>query len=117
MTDELAAAAPTRGARSALRARLAAIAPDGLLWLDSKGLAHPEAKRATRLPFAFVIGRIERDGRRVTVRETELVLQAAEVADDREALESYACFVIAQAPTVHARLTGRVAAAWIEAQA
>ena len=104
--------------RPALRARLAAAAPDGLIWLDSVDLPHPEAVRATRLPLAVAIGRIADGTRRRTVREAEMVLAAlVPDEDDQAALADYARFVVATAPTMHARLTGRTLAAWLAARA
>ena len=109
--------APRGAVRSALRARLAAVAPAGIIWLEAAGLAHPEAARATRLPFPFVIGRINAGAGKQTVREAELVMATfAPAEDDAAALTAYARFVVATAPTIHARLTGRTLAAWQDAR-
>lgn len=105
----------SRAARAALRARLALAVPDGLIWLDSAGLDHPEARRTDRLPLPFVIGRITVGAGKHTVREAELVLETLSPDEDAAAaLASYARFVLSKVPTVHARLTGRVLNAWRE---
>lgn len=104
--------AERRAVRSTIHARLAAIAPDGILWLASQNLAHPEAARAPRLAFPFVIGRLAQGRRHHTVREAELVLATLEPGQDMVTLLDYAHFVVATAPTVHARLSGQVLAAW-----
>jgi hypothetical protein len=119
MTASTLAEAPRGAVRSALRARLAAVAPAGIIWLEAAGLAHPEAARALRLPFPFVIGRVAAaGGGKRTVREAELVLTALDPGEDDEAaLTAYARFVVASAPTIHARLTGRTLTAWREAEA
>ena len=109
------ALAGSRAARAALRARLLLAAPDGLIWLDSAGLDHPEARRAAQLPFPFVIGRITAGAGKRTVREAELVLETLGPDEDAAAaLASYARFVLSKVPTVHARLTGRILSAWRE---
>lgn len=109
------ALAGSRAARAALRARLVLVAPDGLVWLDSAELEHPEARRTAQLPFPFVIGRITAGAGKHTVREAELVLESlAPDEDAAAALTSYARFVLSKVPTVHARLTGRVLSAWRE---
>lgn len=106
--------------RRALRAQLTNLCPDGLLWLGSEDLAHPESARSAALPFWFIVGRLNSDGRRHTVREGELAGFA--LADLRrqiapERLEAYARFVVEHAPTQHARLSGRALADFLRAEA
>lgn len=111
----LTTGAQRRADRVALRDRLVTAAPDGLIWLDSTSLRHPEATRAARLAFPFALGRISGVEGKRTVREAELVLEGLRPdQDDATALESYARFVLATVPTIHARLTGRTLAAWLE---
>jgi hypothetical protein len=99
--------------RNPLRALVREAIPDGLVWLDSVGLAHPEAARTTtELPFVFEIGRVADANGKHTVREAELVVAALpenqrDSASVTAALEAYARFVVATNPTRHARLSGR----------
>ena len=95
--------------RRALGERLA---PAGILWIDTAGLTHPEAARASRLPFLFLVGRTGSPAR--TARERDLALAAIEATagDPARDLLDYARFVISTAPTAHARLTGRTATTW-----
>ena len=109
--------------RDPLRALVETTIPDGLLWLESADLPHPEAARASELPFVFELGRVAKDlenkaGPKHTVRETVLV--AAALPEDqrdaehlRELLNDYARFVVATNPTRHARLTGVALAAYL----
>jgi len=111
--------------RDPIRALASGAVPDGLLWLESAGLAHPEAARAAALPFVFEVGRLANlagaPGRRHTVREAELVVaslppRARDGAQAAGLLEGYARFVVATNPTRHARLTGRALAAYLAAE-
>jgi len=109
--------------RDPLRALVEITVPDGLLWLESANLPHPEAARVTELPFVFELGRVAKDlaapgGPKHTVRETVLVAGALP-EDQRDAehlrtlLNDYARFVVATNPTRHARLTGVALAAYL----
>jgi hypothetical protein len=104
--------------RNPLRALAQEAVPDGLIWLATEGLPHPEAGRAKALPFIFEIGRIKQADKMHTVREVELVI-AATTEDQRDhasllrQLEAYARFVVTTNPTRHARLSGRTLAAYI----
>jgi hypothetical protein len=98
--------------RNKIRSLVREAIPDGLIWLEAAGLAHPEAVRVAELPFVFEIGRISVDGQTHTVREADLVV-AAMTEDERDAetitaaLRDYARFVVTTNPTRHARLSGR----------
>ena len=106
--------------RNPLRVLAQDAVPDGLIWLTSKGLSHPEAARAEALPFIFEIGRMKQADKMHTVREVELVVDAIP-EDQRDhdgllrQLEAYARFVVAANPTRHARLSGRTLAAYLDA--
>ncbi len=104
--------------RDPIRAFVKTVVPDDIVWLDAADLAHPEASRATTLPFVFEIGRLTIDGRAKTVRELDLVAAAMpegeRIADSfLFLLDGYARFVVATNPTRHARLTGRVLTSYI----
>jgi acetyl-CoA acetyltransferase len=80
--------------------------------LPTKHLNHPEARRATELPFVFEVGRLTVNGQVKTVREVELVTlawlnQLAQEAALGRFLADYAHFVVEIAATRHARLTGQ----------
>ena len=92
--------------------------PNGVLWLTSTGLAHPEATRMTELPFVFAIGRLNRAGSVTTVREGPLVVaalrgQGCAESDLPAALAEYASAVVRLVPTLHARLNGRMCARFL----
>jgi hypothetical protein len=101
------------------RARLAGeLVPDGVTWLASEGLPHPEATRASELPFVWAAGRIEEGGKGRRARELDALVtpyadtdapDLARLADD---LGAYARWVIRTVPTMHARISGRAAADW-----
>jgi hypothetical protein len=90
--------------------------PDGVVWLDPQGLPHPEAMTGQPLPFVFLAGRV--DGH--PIREAALIVEAMG-SDDGDillpAFDRYARYVVQTVPTVHARLNGRVCAAWQIAEA
>jgi hypothetical protein len=116
-TNQLAG---TVGRQNPVRKLTDRLLPADLCWLPTAGLPHPEAARADELAFPFLIGRREQAGSTKTVREAELVVAAALAAGREEEqiqadLVSYARFVVACVPTVHARLGGHTLAAWQDA--
>jgi hypothetical protein len=98
--------------RKTLKQLVQKIVPDGLIWLPTKHLTHPEAGHAAELPFIFEIGRLTVNGQTKTVREVELVTLAWSNQISQEAalgrfLADYAHFVVESAATRHKRLTGQ----------
>jgi hypothetical protein len=101
------------------RARIASeLVPDGVTWLASDGLPHPEAARASELPFVWAAGRIEDGGKARRARELDALVgpyadadapDLSRLADD---LGAYARWVLRTVPTMHARISGRAADVW-----
>ena len=88
------------------------IVPDGLIWLPTKHLKHPEARRTAELPFVFEIGRLTVNGQTKTIREVELVTlawlnQIGQETTLSRFLADYAYSVVESAATRHTRLTGQ----------
>ena len=98
------------------------IVPAGLVWLPTKHLSHPEARRAAELPFVFEVGRLTINGQTKTVREVELVTLAWSNQIDQEValgrfLVEYAHFVVEAGATRHTRLTGQSLQAFLVTKA
>lgn len=92
--------------------------PDGVTWLPSLGLSHPEASRTLELPFVWASGRVEEAGRARRARELDALVDPYAAQEEpnlvrlSDDLGDYARWVLQRVPTMHARISGRAVADW-----